>query len=469
LEQLKGLDSLFIHHETKNAPLHVLAVMEVDRTNARHPVTAETFRHLVSARISSFDALCKKIAVPPLPVATPLWLRTKPDLRIHIREITLGIDSRFDNFQKFIADYMSIPLDRSRPLWEFIIVHDFEGNISRLVAKGHHALLDGIAGFELMASIFDLSEDGADLDLSSGNSKIDIENEEPDWTTHFGASMIVQPLEWASSSINIAKKFLNIAKIAVDQKQRHIFTFPWRAPYWPKNRKLSSNRTISKAVLYRDDIKYIRQFFNVSFHDVIGAIVSRSLKNIMIENDDFPDAPLVVVSPVSVRRKRSAGGNELSVMFAQMPTHLNDIDEEFAFMSKSFKNAKEQLSEIGTATLGEVSKIAPWTALGKLWSLYSKSQVSDKHAPFANIMLSTLPGPSFAMYCAGTKVESATPYGPIFDGSLLNITAISYLDKVNLGIVACPDNFKEVNVLATEIENVCSEVLDYIKMKNGQE
>ena len=78
-----------------------------------------------------------------------------------------------------------------------------------------------------------------------------------------------------------------------------------------------------------------------------------------------------VVSPVSVRKKRTQGGNELSVMFAELPTHLNSIEDEFEFMSSSFSNAKIQLSDLGTETLGEVSRVAPWTALGKLWGLYS--------------------------------------------------------------------------------------------------
>jgi hypothetical protein len=239
LEQLKGLDSLFIHHETANAPLHVLAVMEVDRTKSKHEISADTFRHLISSRIEQFDALCKKLVEPPVPLVAPLWVRTKPDLRIHIRELTLGIDSRFNSFRDFINDYMSLQLDRSRPLWEFFIVHDPKSNISHLIAKGHHALLDGIAGFELMASIFDVNENGADDDLSNSKTEIDIPEETPDWTTHIGASIISQPFEWASSSLNIAKKVLNVAKIAIDAEQRKSYTLPWQAPSWPKNRLLS--------------------------------------------------------------------------------------------------------------------------------------------------------------------------------------------------------------------------------------
>lgn len=74
-----------------------------------------------------------------------------------------------------------------------------------------------------------------------------------------------------------------------------------------------------------------------------------------------------------------------------------------------------------------------------------------------------MPGPSFAMYCAGAKVETAIPYGPIFDGTLLNITAISYLDKVNLGIVTNPQTIDFGDSLAREIEKVCDEIIKTIE------
>lgn len=463
MEQLQGLDSLFIHHETASAPLHVLAVMQVNRKESKHEISAETFRNLVAARIEQFDALCKKLIEPPVPLAPPLWVRAKPDLRIHIRELSLGSNGLAKDFNTFVGEYMSIPLDRALPLWEFLIVHEPNSEISYLIAKGHHALLDGIAGFELMANIFDANADGADKDLDDANGEIQIVNEDPDWTTHIGASLIAQPFEWATSSLNIARKVLGFAKMVVDSEQRKAFTFPWQAPSWPENRALTSDRDLSAAVITRDDVKKIRRHYRVSFHDVLGLITARAMRKLLIERNELPKTPLVVVSPVSVRRKRAVGGNELGVMFAELPTHLDDIQEEADFMSTSFSNAKDQLSELGSDTLGEISRVAPWTALGKIWNLYSNSQISNMHAPIANIMLSSMPGPSFAMYCAGAKVETAIPYGPIFDGTLLNITAISYLDKVNLGIVTNPQTIDFGDSLAREIEKVCDEIIKTIE------
>lgn len=459
MEQLQGLDSLFIHHETEHAPLHVLAVMNVTRRRAPHPITAETYRTLIAARIKDFPGLCKKLIEPPVPLAPPLWVRTKPDLRVHVRELTLGEGNTPIDFDEYLAIVDATALDRQRPLWEFLIVHEADSDETHLVAKAHHALLDGIAGFELMARIFDVDEHGADEDLKTPLEEADIVDEIPDWTTHIGATIVTQPLAWAQSSIKVARNVLTFAKAAMEPEQNHPMVLPWRAPAWPEHRVLTERRTLSEISLDKASIKDLRRFHSVSFHDVLGSVVAGALRDVLIERNELPSEPLVCVSPVSVRRKRTMHGNELAVMFARLPTHLEDPHERVEFMRQSFNEAKEFLDSLGADTLSEVSRLAPWSALGVLWNKYSQAGLSDKHAPFANVMLSSLPGPSFPLYCAGSRVESAFPYGPIFDGSFINITAISYLDKVNCGIVGCPDVFDGVGRLSSAMGKSCDELI----------
>lgn len=456
MEQLQGLDSLFIRHETEHAPLHVLAVMNVSRRRAPHEISAQTYRTLIASRIKDFPGLCKKLVDPPIPIAPPLWVRTRPDLRIHVKEVTLGKNGIPQDFNEYLALIESVALDRSRPLWEFHIVHETASEDSYLIAKAHHALLDGIAGFELMANIFDGDATSADKELETTNIRADIEDEIPDWTTHIGATLVSQPITWAQSSIKVARNVLNFAKNTIETQEPSNAVYPWRAPAWPKNRVLTKSRIISETSLEKETIKNLRKTHGVSFHDVLGAITAGALRNTLIESGELPELPMVCVSPVSIRKKRSMHGNQLSVMFAQLPTHLEDPIERVEFMKVSFSQAKEFLDSLGTDTLGEISRLTPWAALGAVWSMYANAGLTDKHAPFANVTLSSLPGPNFPLYCGGARVNSAFPYGPIFDGSFLNITAISYLDKVNCGIVSCPDIFNGVGKLAQAMSDECN-------------
>jgi WS/DGAT C-terminal domain len=60
-----------------------------------------------------------------------------------------------------------------------------------------------------------------------------------------------------------------------------------------------------------------------------------------------------------------------------------------------------------------------------------------------NLMISNVPGPDFALYFAGMRMEQVYPMGPVLDGVALNITVQSYEDTLYVGInssaAAVPD------------------------------
>jgi len=57
---------------------------------------------------------------------------------------------------------------------------------------------------------------------------------------------------------------------------------------------------------------------------------------------------------------------------------------------------------------------------------------------------------------------------PLFEGSNLNITAVSYGDTLAVGIVACPDNVDDVASIASGIEDVLGELKIAADQKTGQ-
>ena len=58
-----------------------------------------------------------------------------------------------------MADQMSHPLDRSKPLWETHLVRGLPDGRWALIFKVHHAMVDGISGVGLLTVLLDLERD----------------------------------------------------------------------------------------------------------------------------------------------------------------------------------------------------------------------------------------------------------------------------------------------------------------------
>ena len=59
-------------------------------------------------------------------------------------------------------------------------------------------------------------------------------------------------------------------------------------------------------------------------------------------------------------------------------------------------------------------------------------------------MISNVPGPQFPLYCAGAKLVANYPVSVITHGMGLNITVMSYLGHLDVGIVADREQMPDV-------------------------
>jgi hypothetical protein len=55
--------------------------------------------------------------------------------------------------------------------------------------------------------------------------------------------------------------------------------------------------------------------------------------------------------------------------------------------------------------------------------------------PLLNVVISNVPGPREPLYLAGARMLAYYPVSTITDGVGLNITVISYLDHIDVGII----------------------------------
>ena len=68
--------------------------------------------------------------------------------------------------------------------------------------------------------------------------------------------------------------------------------------------------------------------------------------------------------------------------------------------------------------------------------------------PFFNIVISNVPGPRQPMYCDGAPSTTSFPVSVPYHGCALNITAQSYLDQLDFGLIACSETVPDAQRIA---------------------
>jgi diacylglycerol O-acyltransferase / wax synthase len=68
--------------------------------------------------------------------------------------------------------------------------------------------------------------------------------------------------------------------------------------------------------------------------------------------------------------------------------------------------------------------------------------------PAFNLVISNVPGPSKPLYFRGFRMEAYYPISIPFQGYGLNITVVSYTDRLDFGFIGCRDGLPHLQRLA---------------------
>jgi hypothetical protein len=72
-------------------------------------------------------------------------------------------------------------------------------------------------------------------------------------------------------------------------------------------------------------------------------------------------------------------------------------------------------------------------------SLFSSQHLADRLPPLWNLVISNIAGPPEPLYTTGARLTHLFPLGPVQQGSGLNITVMSAIDRLCFGALACAD------------------------------
>jgi diacylglycerol O-acyltransferase / wax synthase len=434
MEQLSGQDASFVYFETANTPMHIGSVGIYDPATAPGGFVRfkDILRH-VASRLDGARSFRQKLVRVPFDLDHPYWIEDADfDLEFHVRHVALPAPGDWRQLCIQVARLHSRPLDISKPLWEFTIVEGLdriEGlpkGCFALVAKVHHAAIDGMSGVELSQAVHDI-EPLPVADAPESDWKGDSNPPMGELMFRTWINSLRQPARFAKTLITsapgIARLGREVAGGDVSIKNTKL------APQTVFNAKVGPHRVFDGVPFALADIRAIKNVVpGATVNDAILTIIGGGLRHYLQARDSLPDQSLSAMAPISVRAEgeKDALGNLVSAMVVNLGTHLGDPLERLAYIHKEASNSKAMTNAVGARTLTDYSQLIPSGLAGLGARLYTRLGVANMHAPIFNCVATNVPGPRVPLYFAGAKLVKMFGTGPIFDGMGLINTIYSY-------------------------------------------
>lgn len=325
------------------------------------------------------------------------------------------------------------PLDLTQPLWQIHVIEGLEQNRFAIYAKFHHCLVDGIGAIRILQSAF--STDSSALDTP------------PIWAYRRSGARRPPPSRRRDSVRAIPRA----VHAAADHTFGRAAAKPYSAPRSILNIAITSERTVSTVSCDLGRLRRLAAAMHGSINDAYVTVCSTALRNFLIEVDALPARPLTATLPVSVRTADGEDlGNAITFAFVSLASDISNCRERTARIIASTTAAKARLAGLPKQVIDAytVLTMAPFIA-SQILGLGART------APMFNVAISNIPGPREPLFYNRAPVLEIFPVSILQSGQALNITALSYADRLNITFTACDAFGHDVHRLALH----CTEAL----------
>ena len=381
MRPLHPLDFIFLNLEKRQQPMHVggLFLFELPKD------ASATFVHDLVEDIRQ----SKSIPVPPFnnQLNGLFWGEDNEfDIDHHFSHIALPKPGRIRELLVYISQQHSSLIDRAKPLWTCDIIEGIEGNRFAMYCKIHHAMVDGVAGMRLIEK--SLSKDPAEkhvVPLWCVESK---RTKRLKNSKDVASSKMKGLMKGIKSQLEVTPKvFQELSQTIFKERGKNPdYVSSFQAPPSMLNQRVSSSRRFAAQSFELSRFRNIAKSLGVTLNDVVLAICSGALRDYLIVHDSLPKKPLIAMVPASLRTDDSTEGNQITMILANLATHVEDPLERLEIIRRSVQNSKQRFSRMTSSEILIYSALVYGPA-----GLNIASGMLPKRQAF-NLVISNVPG-----------------------------------------------------------------------------
>jgi diacylglycerol O-acyltransferase len=451
-EQLSMLDTMFLELEQADpsAHMHIGAALIFDPLQDGGTPQMDRVREHLRARVAALPRFTQRLSGTH---SGPLrWLTWEGDEAFdpdaHILHATLPAPGDEAELHAWLADFWSHRLDRTRPLWEMVLLDGLQDGRWALVTKTHHCLVDGVGSIDIGHLLLDAAPDAPPPEPVA-LPELDGHGHGRFWLT---PALVARGTRASLGAARHPRESLHRVRSAAELIVRDE-VIP--APHTSLNRPMSATRDFATVRFDLADIKAIKRELGGTVNDVVLALCAGGLRHLLIARGEDPPDGLRAQVPVNIRSedREHALGNELTSLFVELPIGEPDPLERYRRVVRRAEELKAGTQRTGGKTIVDLANMGPPLA----GALLARTMFGGPR--MFNLTITNVPGPQQRFYAFGAPMVAVLPLVPLFAGHTVGIAVVSYDGKVVFGLNADRIAVPDLAVLAEGIEQARTDLL----------
>ena len=470
MRQLGGLDNLMIEGELPAIPMHICALMLYETRGKRGA------ERLAVALQDNFEAISHdlfpilrcRVDTLMLELDKAYWVEdTHFDQAYHVTRVALPKPRTWDALYRLFGQFHAQPLDRTRPLWQVMVVEDLDAldsvphGSTAVFFKIHHAVMDGKSAIRLASSLHTVGQEPGSPLLADSMPRGDVTEAEfqaPPWWLKYGLAWwhgIEQPLEMAVTLLRLLPGLLQSEESPSGDKAQGV-------PRTRFNQPVTADRVVGHARMEMADLRRIEKKHHCTINDIALCAVGGALREYLLALDELPAEDLQALMPIDVRRRDKDGtmGNQVSAARVRLYTHIDDPRERLRAISEHAARRKHSGRKGASRTaLALVDEIHPAIILALGHWLHQAGHL-EKLPPTVNTVITNVPGMPDDLYLGGARLIDYLGFGPLAPGLRLFHTVSSTSTHVNISFASTAECLADGSAYKAALARSCAAVTD---------
>lgn len=466
MQQLTTQDSIFLSMETPELPGHIGGLAFLAPTEG-YDFSYDSFVEFVRDRLGSVERFSWALQEVPFGLDRPYWVKQDDfDPGDHVHSIRIPEPYSDESLAKLAGRIFERPMDRSRPLWDMVLIEGLPGGRYGMLWRMHHCMLDGASGANLSEQLFDISPDAkrdgvvpVDDAATAGKPVSDAKI----WT-NAARNMTELPARQAKilgklieGALKTRREEAKAEKARAKQSQKRAAKKAaskdddGMAPPALWNGVVGSHRNVSWSRISLDEVKRLKNTLGVTVNDILLAITGGAVRDYHATRDALPEKSFLAMVPFSTRKTDDNSlGNQIKDLTINWGTNIEDPIER---VQAVHQHASEEKQKAQNDDLPGILEVVGDVLLPGAANLMARGSAAmgDKMPLPSNAVVSNVPMTPFPLYVNGAQIEQMVPISLLGPTQGLNITLISYCGEIHFGLVHDPELLPDAWELAGRI------------------